>query len=105
MSLRFRRTAAALSLGTALFLVSPVPSQAAGFGPSPVTLARVWTWLESLGIVKPVPSQHKPAARWEKEGSAIDPDGRTIPGTTLTAPPDSATSDQGSAIDPDGNKG
>lgn len=98
MSFRFRRTAAALCLGTALFLVSPVPSHAAGFGPGPVTLARVWSWLESLGIVQPVPSPHKPAAKWEKEGSMIDPDGRTVTGTAPTAPPSSATSD------PDGGK-
>ncbi|HEV2856113.1 MAG TPA: hypothetical protein VHC97_25215 [Thermoanaerobaculia bacterium] len=103
MSLRCHRAAAALCLGTALLLLSPVPSHAAGFGPGSITVAaRVWSWLESLGIVHPAVSPRKPATRWEKEGSAIDPDGRTVPGTTPTAPPNSATSDQGSAIDPDG---
>ena len=96
-----RRAVAALSLAAALFLVLPAPSQAAGLWETPsVAVSRVWFWMESLGIVKPV--ARRPTALREKQGSMIDPDGRTVPGTTPAVPPASATSDQGSAIDPDG---
>lgn len=104
MSLRFRRAAAALCLGAALFLLLPVPSHAAGFGPGSLTVAaRVWSWLESLGIVHQPASPRKPVGRGEKQGGMIDPDGRTSPGPAPTAP-SSATSDQGSMIDPDGGR-
>lgn len=96
---RSRRAVATLGLVAVLFLILPTPSQAAGLWETPV-ITRLWSWMESLGIVKPPTRSRKPTARWEKQGSAIDPDGRTIPGPP--APPASATSDQGSAIDPDG---
>lgn len=101
---RSRRAVAALSLAAALFLVLPAPSQAAGLWETPsVVVSRVWSWMESLGFVKPTRLQ-RVAAPWAKEGSMIDPDGQTVPRTTSTAPPASATSDQGSMIDPDGDK-
>jgi hypothetical protein len=101
---RSRRAVAALSLAAALFLVLPAPSQAAGLWETPsVVISLVWSWMESLGFVKPA-RLRRMAAPWAKEGSAIDPDGRTVPGTIPTAPPASATSDQGSAIDPDGGR-
>jgi hypothetical protein len=100
-----RRAVAALSLAAALFLVLPAPSQAVGLWETPsVVVSRVWSWMESLGIVKPVVSSRRPAAPRRKEGSMIDPNGRTVPGTTPPAPPDSALSDEGSMIDPDGGR-
>ena len=102
---RSRRAAAALSLAAALFLVLPAPSQAARLWETPsAVVSRVWSWMESLGIVKPAAPSRRPAAPWAKEGSAIDPNGQTIPGTTPTDPTASATSDEGSMIDPDGGK-
>lgn len=100
---RSRRAVAALSLAAALFLVLPAPSQAVGLWETSVVVSRAWSWVESLGIVKPA-RLRRTAAPWAKEGSAIDPDGRTIPGTTSVAPPASATSNQDSMIDPDGGK-
>ena len=98
---RSRRAAAALSLAAALFLVLPAPSQAAGLWEIPsAVVSRVWSWMESLGIVKPAVPARRPVARWEKQGSMIDPDGQTVPGTAPTAPPASATSEEGSTIDP-----
>ncbi len=100
---RSRRAVAALSLAAAWFLVLPAPSQAAGLWETPsVVASRVWSWMESLGFVKPAAPTRRSTAHKEKQGSAIDPDGQTVPGTTVTAPPASAASDQGSAIDPDG---
>ena len=99
-----RRAVAALSLAAALFLVLPAPSQAAGLWETPsVVVSRVWSWMESLGIVKPVVPTRRPAAPRAKEGSMIDPNGRTVPGTTPAAPPASATSDQREGMDPDGS--
>src|SRR5688500_6750134 len=95
---RSRRAVAALSLAAALFLILPAPSQAAGHWVNPSVVSRVWSWMESLGFVKPAAARR--AAPWAKEGSMIDPDGQTVPGTTPTAPPASALSEQGSAIDP-----
>lgn len=103
---RSRRAVAAFTLAAALFLVLPAPSQAAGLWVSPsVTVSRVWSWLESLGIFKPAAPARRMAAPWAKEGSMIDPNGgRTVPGTTSTTPPASALSEEGSAIDPDGGR-
>lgn len=100
---RSRRAVATLSLVAALFLILPTPSQAAGLWETPV-ITRAWSWLESLGIVKSAARSRKPAAIWAKEGSMIDPNGLTIPGTTPAAPPASALSEEGSAIDPDGGR-
>lgn len=97
---RSRRAVAALGLAAALFLVLPAPSQAAGFWETPSVVSRFWSWMESLGIVKPA----GPVAQSAKQGSAIDPDGRTVPGSTPTAPPASALSEEGSGIDPDGGR-
>lgn len=102
---RSRRAVAALSLAAALFLVLPAPSQAVGLWETPsVVVSRVWSWMESLGIVKPAARPRRLAAPWAKEGGMIDPDGRTVPGTTPVAPPDSALSDEGSAIGPDSGR-
>src|SRR5262249_36196988 len=99
---RFRsRRAAALSLTAALVLVLPPPSQAAKLWETPV-ISRVWSWIESLGIVQPATRSRRPTAPWAKEGSAIDPDGRTTHALPPQVPPASALSGQGSAIDPDG---
>lgn len=102
---RSRRAVAALSLAAALFLALPAPSQAAGIWETPsVVVSRVWSWMESLGFVKPAAAPRRTAAPGRKEGSAIDPNGRTVPGTTPAAPPASALSEEGSAIDPDGGR-
>jgi hypothetical protein len=102
---RSRRAVAVLGLAAALFLVLPAPSQAAGLWETPsVVVSRVWAWMESLMLVKPTAPLRRMAAPWAKEGSAIDPNGRTVPGTTSTAPPASALSEEGSAIDPDGGR-
>lgn len=86
------RLVAALGLTAALFLAVPSPSRAAGLRPVRLPVAalveRVWTWIAELW---PAGGSSAPAARWEKEGSVIDPLGQ--PHTT-TAPsngdPDSA---------------
>ncbi|HEV2852683.1 MAG TPA: hypothetical protein VHC97_07760 [Thermoanaerobaculia bacterium] len=97
MSQRIRRNLAAIGLLTALFLVLPAPSRAAGlWNPAAAAgvTARVWSWLEGLGLT---PS--KPAARrLEKSGGTIDGTSST------TTPPATTTSDQGSGIDPNGVK-
>ncbi len=100
---RSRRAVAALSLAAALFLVLPAPSQAVGLWETSVAVSRVWSWMEGLGIVKPA-RLRRTAAPWAKEGSAIDPDGRTVPVTTSVAPPASAMSDQGGGLDPLGGR-
>jgi hypothetical protein len=108
MSQQTRRVLVALGLMAALFLATPAPSQAAGLRNAlPVNnlAAHFWAWMEDLlpGATAPSPASHKPAAGLEKEGSGINPDGRTQPSISPPPPP-SATSDQGSAIDPDGAK-
>ncbi len=92
MSLRTRRAAAAATgLALTLALSLPAPSQAAGLpGTAATFFTRAWPWLESLGLAKPAAVSRRPAARWAKEGSMIDPNGRT--GTAPAAPPTSATS-------------
>jgi hypothetical protein len=102
MSQRNRRVLAALSLTAALLLALPMPARAMGLWeiPSVGLTARVWSWLEKLGIGGKGTETGRPAARWEKEGSAIDPDGRPHPG--VPTPPASATSDAGITVDPDG---
>ncbi|HEX9944689.1 MAG TPA: hypothetical protein VGG03_21980 [Thermoanaerobaculia bacterium] len=98
MSQSVRRAFAAAGLALALLLTLPAPSRAAGPWEEPAArlAARVWSWLESLGIVAPQPASpfRQPAARWEKEGSAINPDGRAAR-VTCTTPP---------GTDPDGTE-
>jgi hypothetical protein len=87
MSRKNQRWLAAAGLATALLLAVPAPSMAAGrskpAAKAPSLAARAWAWLESLGIA-PGPWM----AAWDKEGSAIDPDG--------------VREKEGSMIDPDG---
>lgn len=106
MSQQIRRVLVALGLMAALFLAAPAPSRAAGLRNAlPVNdlAARFWTWMEGLlpGATALSPASHKPAAGLQKEGSMIDPNGRTQP-SPLPAPTSSAASDQGSMIDPNG---
>jgi len=104
MSQRNRRALAALGLTAALLLALPVPSRAAGLWEVPALgfTARAWAWLESLGLPgRQAAAPHRPAAAWEKEGSAIDPDGRTVPGATSTTP-SSPAPDQEGVIRPGG---
>ena len=98
MSQRNRRALAALGLTAALFLALPVPSRAAGLWEVPALgfTARAWAWLESLGLLgRQAAPPHRPAAAWEKEGSAIDPDGRKVPGATSTTPSSPAPDPEG----------
>lgn len=87
MSQRNQRWLAASALAAALLLAVPAPSPAAGFGrPAGVAsglLARAWAWWENVRILP------RPVAVWEKQGSAIDPDG--APRTTGNPEPSSAT--------------
>ena len=84
------------------FLTLPAPSQAAGLwdpAASAGLTARVWSWLEDLGLVprQPAAASRRPVSRWQKQGSMVDPNGTVLPaGTTPT--------DQGSGIDPNGGK-
>lgn len=94
-----QRIVVAITLVSALFLA--VPARAARPGedlPSTGIWERAWSWLVEL-IPGGVP--HQQAARWEKEGSAINPDGRTTPSTAV---PPGASLDEGGAINPDGHK-
>jgi hypothetical protein len=100
MSQRNRRVLAALSLTAALLLALPMPAHAMGLWeiPSVGLTARVWSWLERMGIGgkgTAVPSR-RPTEQWEKQGGMIDPDGRTTP---LPTPPASAS---GGVTDPGG---
>jgi len=101
MSHRIRRTLAVASLLAALVLMVPSTSHAAGlWNPATpdVVASRIWSWLEGLvGLSpqKPVPAR-RPAARLEKAGPGVDPNGTTTPPAT--------SSDQGSGIDPNGLK-
>jgi len=98
MSQRNRRVLAALGLTAALLMALPMPAHALGLWeiPSVGLTARVWAWLERLGMGDKG-TERRPAVRWEKQGGMIDPDGRTTP---LPTPPASATS--GGDTDPDG---
>jgi hypothetical protein len=98
---RIRRSLAMIGLLTAFFLALPAPSQAAALwepAASAGIAVRVWSWLESLGLApRPAATPRRPASRWEKQGSMIDPNG-------LPTYPPAANSEQGSGIDPNGNK-
>jgi hypothetical protein len=101
---RIRRSLVMVGLLTAFCLALPAPSQAAPlWGPaaSAGIAVRVWSWLESLGLApRPAATPRRPASRWEKQGSMIDPNG-----APTNPPAASATSgDQGSGIDPNGGK-
>ena len=104
MSQRNRRVLAAVGLTMALTLALPSPSQAVGLwrGQAPDLAARAWSWLEALGLIprRPTLTARQPANVREKQGSAIDPNGRTARIAVSTDP--TLFSDQGSAIDPNG---
>lgn len=93
-----RRALPVLAVLAALAL--PSPAQAAPVRPEsrgPAVLERLpaslWTWAARLW----------PAAL-QKNGSAVDPDGKPIPagGTNNAAPPAGGAGDNGSTVDPDG---
>jgi len=79
------RITASIALVAALALAAPPPTHAAGLQPGrlPAISAwtRAWTWL--LGHL-PAGIASKPTERQEKEGGAINPDGRA--GTSPTSP-------------------
>ena len=89
-----RRTLAIVAVLSTLSLALPVPAQAANLRSwNPADLSgRVWSWLQELGLsLRP----QEPESRLEKEGSAVNPDGRTAP---------ESNSDEGSMVDPNGRK-
>jgi len=98
MSQKIRRALAVAAVLSALSLALPAPAHAAALRHwQPTNVASwFWSWLQDLGLV---PQAEKPAGGMEKEGSMLDPDGRTTPGTTPTT-----SSDEGSMLDPDGRK-
>jgi hypothetical protein len=85
MSQRNRLAVATLALSAALFLASPAPSHASGFRQERLPVAgfleRVWDWMTELW---PAGGPSGPAARWEKEGGAINPNGQS---NTASGPP------------------
>jgi|SRR6185295_3435598 len=98
MSQKIRRTLAVAVVLSALSLALPPPSQAASlwnWRPADLT-ARVWSWLQDLGLV---PQAEKPPGGLEKEGSMVDPDGKTLPGRASTT-----SDDEGNMIDPNGHR-
>ena len=101
MSQRNRIVLAAAVLA-ALCGVAPAPSQAAGLRPWRVPVVDVWerAW-NRLTALLPQGASRTPAARQEKEGGAINPDGHA--GFTAPVPP-STHSDEGGMINPDGVK-
>jgi hypothetical protein len=104
MSQRNRRFLAVVGLAAALTLALPAPSQAVGFwgAQAPTWSARAWAWLDGLGLLprRPAVPARQPANVREKQGSAIDPNGRTVRISIATDP--TMSSEQGSAIDPNG---
>lgn len=97
MSQRIRTLVVVVALGAALAVALPAPAEAAGFrGGSrlPVLDAweRAWSWLARLAG----PGEE---ARWEKEGSAINPDGSPAAGSAAPAP-DPGTTETGGGWDP-----
>jgi hypothetical protein len=106
MSQQNRRFLAAAGLAAALTLAFPSPSRAVGLrevGGAAALAVRAWAWLERLGAgVRPAPAR-RPSARWEKQGSAIDPNGAAARvATRTTASTADVLAEQGSAIDPNG---
>jgi|GEM_PF-3311127 len=102
MSQRNRIVFATFILMVALFLAAPPPSRATALRPNKAPAfnvwERAWNWLAAL---LPDGVASKSVAGLEKEGGAIDPNGRPTSGVTA---PVSAPSDQGSIIDPNGTK-
>jgi hypothetical protein len=100
MSRKNQRWLAAAGLASTILLAVPAPSMAAGrwrpAAEAPILAVRVWSWLESLGIAPRLRTD----VVWEKEGSAIDPNGAPRPGDpTPPTTSSSATTPTGS---PDG---
>jgi hypothetical protein len=91
MSKRIQRCLTAVALVGAFLLTAPAPTLAAGFwrpaAEAPGLVARAWAWMAKIGVVP------RMAVVWEKEGSAIDPDGAPRTSTTPT-PPANALSPQ-----------
>ena len=83
--------------------VAPAPSHAAGLRPWRVPVVGVWelAW-NRLAALLPQGASRKPAARQDKEGGMINPNGGTTSGVA-PAPP-GTHSDEGGAINPDGAK-
>ncbi len=94
MSQRNRITCAAITLVAALFVTAPRPGFAARLPaarPAPSGVwERAWTWLASFELPGGGASLGL-MALWEKEGGAINPDGRTNPTASDPAPPPPAT--------------
>jgi hypothetical protein len=101
MSQRNRHTWAAVALLAAILLAAPAPTFAAGLPEGRLPLAgaweHAWSWLAGLvlpgGGISPGLT-----ARWEREGSAIDPNGQTHPASAPAPPTTSIT------LKPDGTK-
>ena len=105
MSRRNRSALAALALGAALVLTIAVPAHAAGHAPGRIpalgTLEHAWDWLAGLLLPEPVSTSPRQAVRLEKEGGAINPDGRTSPNPP---PPSTTTSQTSGGPAPDGTR-
>jgi hypothetical protein len=102
MSHRNRIALATAALTAALFLATPSPSHAAAQPwklPALDAWERAWSWLAHL---LPASAPQKPGGVQEKEGSAINPDGRTNP--TLASPPPGAQADEGGGTSSEGLK-
>jgi hypothetical protein len=95
MSQRNRIVLAAAVLAAALCGVAPAPSHAAGLRPWRVPMVGVWelAW-NRLAALLPQGASRKPAARQDKEGGAINPNGGTTSGWT-PVPPGSYSADGG----------
>ena len=95
MSQRNRIVLAAAVLTAALCGVAPAPSHAAGLRPWQVPVVGVWelAW-NRLAALLPQGASRKPAARQDKEGGAINPNGGTTSGW-IPAPPGSYSADGG----------
>ena len=100
MSQRNRIVFATFVLMVALFLAAPPPSHATALRPPKAPAFNVWehAW-NCLAALLPDGVASKPMAGLEKEGGAIDPNGRPNSVTPTTSP-----SDQGSIVDPSGAK-
>jgi hypothetical protein len=100
MSQRNRIVLAAAVLAV-LCGVAPAPSHAAGLRPWNVPVVDAWerAW-NRLAALLPQGSSRKPAARQEKEGGMINPNGGTTSG--IAPVPPGTYSDEGGAINPDG---
>lgn len=95
MSQRNRIVLAAAVLTASLCGVAPAPSHAAGLRPWRVPVVGVWELAWSrLAALLPQGASRKPAARQEKEGGAINPNGSTTSGS-IPVPPGSYSADGG----------